>query len=212
MDNLNGNKFNNKEALAYLKLYQSGDKEARSKLIIRSIPYIKFYVLKYYSYAVSESRTVEDLIEMGIFGVMEAIDKFDFSRGTNFFHYAAYYIEKEVLKFIKSENKKVKFVSYDKMVEDLNSQGLGIISSFNLENIYFEKEIMETMRSLIEGLNVDVQNIIKDYFGIDRPKIRLIDIAIKYNISSAKASKIVATNLYRLRLQLNRKEYYGAVK
>lgn len=212
MDNLNGNKFNNKEALAYLKLYQSGDKEARSKLIIRSIPYIKFYVLKYYSYAISESRTVEDLIEMGIFGVMEAIDKFDFSRGTNFFHYAAYYIEKEVLKFIKSENKKVKFVSYDKMVEDLNSQGLGIISSFNLENIYFEKEIMETMRSLIEGLNVDVQNIIKDYFGIDRPKIRLIDIAIKYNISSAKASKIVATNLYRLRLQLNRKEYYGAVK
>lgn len=212
MDNLNGNKFNNKEALAYLKLYQSGDKEARSKLIIRSIPYIKFYVLKYYSYAITESRTVEDLIEMGIFGVMEAIDKFDFSRGTNFFHYAAYYIEKEVLKFIKSENKKVKFVSYDKMVEDLNSQGLGIISSFNLENIYFEKEIMETMRSLIEGLNVDVQNIIKDYFGIDRPKIRLIDIAIKYNISSAKASKIVVTNLYRLRLQLNRKEYYGAVK
>lgn len=212
MDNLNGNKFNNKEALAYLKLYQSGDKEARSKLIIRSIPYIKFYVLKYYSYAISESRTVEDLIEIGIFGVMEAIDKFDFSRGTNFFHYATYYIEKEVLKFIKSENKKVKFVSYDKMVEDLNSQGLGIISSFNLENIYFEKEIMETMRCLIEGLNVDVQNIIKDYFGIDRPKIRLIDIAIKYNISSAKASKIVATNLYRLRLQLNRKEYYGAVK
>ena len=212
MDNLNGNKFNNKEALAYLKLYQSGDKEARSKLIIRSIPYIKFYVLKYYSYAISESRTVEDLIEMGIFGVMEAIDKFDFSRGTNFFHYATYYIEKEVLKFIKSENKKVKFVSYDKMVEDLNSQGLGIISSFNLENIYFEKEIMETMRCLIEGLNVDVQNIIKDYFGIDRPKIRLIDIAIKYNISSAKASKVIVTNLYRLRLQLNRKEYYGAVK
>ena len=68
------------------------------------------------------------------------------------------------------------------------------------------------MKSLIEGLDVDVQNIIKDYFGIDRPKIRLMDIAIKYNISSAKASKIVVTNLYRLRLQLNRKEYYGAVK
>lgn len=212
MDNLNVNKFNNKEALTYLKLYQSGDKEARSKLIIRSIPYIKFYVLKYYSYAISENRTVEDLIEMGIFGVMEAIDKFDFSRGTNFFHYATYYIEKEVLKFIKSENKKVKFVSYDKLVEDLNSRGIDIISNFNLENIYFEKEIMEDMKSLIEGLDVDVQNIIKDYFGIDRPKIRLMDIAIKYNISSAKASKIVVTNLYRLRLQLNRKEYYGAVK
>lgn len=212
MDNLNVNKFNNKEALTYLKLYQYGDKEARSKLIIRSIPYIKFYVLKYYSYAISENRTVEDLIEMGIFGVMEAIDKFDFSRGTNFFHYATYYIEKEVLKFIKSENKKVKFVSYDKLVEDLNSRGIDIISNFNLENIYFEKEIMEDMKSLIEGLDVDVQNIIKDYFGIDRPKIRLMDIAIKYNISSAKASKIVVTNLYRLRLQLNRKEYYGAVK
>ena len=212
MDNLNVNKFNNKEALTYLKLYQSGDKEARSKLIIRSIPYIKFYVLKYYSYAISENRTVEDLIEMGIFGVMEAIDKFDFSRGTNFFHYATYYIGKEVLKFIKSENKKVKFVSYDKLVEDLNSRGIDIISNFNLENIYFEKEIMEDMKSLIEGLDVDVQNIIKDYFGIDRPKIRLMDIAIKYNISSAKASKIVVTNLYRLRLQLNRKEYYGAVK
>lgn len=212
MDNLNGNKFNNKEALTYLKLYQSGDKEARSKLIIRSISYIKFYILKYYSYAICESITVEDLIEMGIFGVMEAIDKFDFSRGTNFFHYAAYYIEKEVLKFIKSKNKKVKFVSYDKMVEDLNSRGIDIISSFNLENLYFEKEIMEDMKSIIEGLNVDVQNIIKDYFGIDRPKIKLMDIAVKYNISSAKASKIVATNLYRLRLQLNRKEYYGAVK
>lgn len=212
MDNLNVNKFNNKEALTYLKLYQSGDKEARSKLIIRSIPYIKFYVLKYYSYAISENRTVEDLIEMGIFGVMGAIDKFDFSRGNNFFHYATYYIEKEVLKFIKSENKKVKFVSYDKLVEDLNSRGIDIISNFNLENIYFEKEIMEDMKSLIEGLDVDVQNIIKDYFGIDRPKIRLMDIAIKYNISSAKASKIVVTNLYRLRLQLNRKEYYGAVK
>lgn len=212
MDNLNVNKFNNKEALTYLKLYQSGDKEARSKLIIRSIPYIKNYVLKYYSYAISENRTVEDLIEMGIFGVMEAIDKFDFSRGTNFFHYAAYHIESEVLKFIKSKNKKVKFVSYDKMVEDSNSRGTDIVSDFNLENIYFEKEIMEDMKSLLEGLDVDVQNIIKDYFGIDRPKIRLMDIAVKYNISNAKASKIVATNLYRLRLQMNKREYYGAIR
>ena len=75
------------------------------------------------------------------------------------------------MKFIKSENKKVKFVSYDKMVEDLNSRGIDIISSFNLENIYFEKEIMEDMKSIIEGLNVDVQNIIKDYFGIDRSSL-----------------------------------------
>lgn len=212
MNNLNVNKFNNKEALAYLRLYQSGDKEARSKLIIRSIPYIKFYVIKYYSYAISESRTVEDLIEMGIFGVMEAINKFDFSKGTNFLNYAAYYIEKEVLKFIKSENIKVKFVSYDKLIEDFNSRGIDITSNFNLENIYFKKEIIEDMKSLLKCLDVDVQNIIKDYFGIDRPKIRLIDIAVKYNISSAKASKVIATNLYRLRLQMNKREYYGAVR
>ena len=205
-------KLTNKEILNYLKLYQEGDINSRSKIIVGCIPLVKEYVSKHYNYSFNTNLALEDLIEIGLIGVMKAIENYDFSKGNKFFYYATYYIDNEITRFASKEKKKNRVISYDEMLESLNNNNLNIVSNFDVENIYFSKEIIEVMKKCLSSFEIDVQDMIRDYFGIDRPKMMLIDIAPKHNISNGKASKIIAISLYHLRLEMNKKEYYGVIK
>ncbi|MDP8958747.1 MAG: RNA polymerase sigma factor WhiG [Actinomycetota bacterium] len=75
---------------------RTGDKEAREGLILNYSPLVKFVAGRV---AVGLPRNVEqaDLVSYGIFGLIDAIDRFDLSRGVKFETYAVTRIRGAIL-------------------------------------------------------------------------------------------------------------------
>ena len=70
--------------------FQQGDKEAKDILIERNLRLVAHIAKKYYS----ENRDNEDLISIGIVGLIKAVNTYNPSRGNRLVTYASKCIEK----------------------------------------------------------------------------------------------------------------------
>lgn len=78
---------------------QNGDKEERDRLITENVGLI-YMVLKRFQNRGSEQ---EDLFQIGVIGLMKAIDKFDLSRELSFSTYAVPMIIGEIRRFLRDD-------------------------------------------------------------------------------------------------------------
>ncbi|MCI9458529.1 MAG: sigma-70 family RNA polymerase sigma factor [Oscillospiraceae bacterium] len=86
-----GQRMSNEELCALAK---GGDTEARNRLLETNLSFIRQQANKIYGQSGSGCLDVDDLIQEGCFGLMEAIDRFDPERGTKFLTYAVWWIRK----------------------------------------------------------------------------------------------------------------------
>lgn len=96
----------NKLILEYQK---TGNPAAKNQIINSNIRYVLNYVANVYQISadVLNSRVLEDIVQDGIKGMMEAIDKFDTTKNVAFQTYAAKWIQKYVsLSFEENMGKK----------------------------------------------------------------------------------------------------------
>lgn len=77
----------------YLEKFAKGDKEAKDILIESNLRLVAHVAKKYFG----EDRDNEDLISIGIIGLIKAINTFDVSKGNRLGTYAAKCIEKAIL-------------------------------------------------------------------------------------------------------------------
>ena len=87
------------ETLALIKKAQSGDKEAKNKLIAGNFPLIKA-VLKRYQH---KGTSYEDLYQLGCVGFLKAINNFDEKYGVKFSTYAVPMIAGEIKRFLRDD-------------------------------------------------------------------------------------------------------------
>ncbi len=208
MDNIISLK--NKEILNCIKLYREGKIEYYDKIIISTFPFVKRLIYTYFGDIIKKDSSIyDDLFDVGITGIMYAIDNYDLSKKINFYNYASYYVKSSIKKYIKQE---VNVVSLDELNEKLLRNGKDLISSFNVENNYLKKEILVVLHDVLDTFNPTVKNIILDYFGCNTPRLNLEDISSKYNLGYANASRIIRLTLYKLRLKMNACEYYDRIK
>ncbi len=73
--------------------FQRGDKEARDILIERNLRLVAHIAKKYYS----ENRDNEDLISIGIVGLIKAVNTYNPVKGNRLVTYASKCIEKAIL-------------------------------------------------------------------------------------------------------------------
>jgi RNA polymerase sporulation-specific sigma factor len=78
-----------------------GDEQARQKLILHNLRLCSHIVRKYYS----SSKNQEDLVSIGVIGLVKAVDSFNISNGTRFATYAARCIQNEILMHFRSQKK-----------------------------------------------------------------------------------------------------------
>ena len=83
---------------------QSGDKEAKEKIVKHNLKLVINIAKKFMGYGVE----LDDLIQEGIFGLYEAIDRFDISKGFRFSTYANYWIRNSVFKVIRESGRNIK--------------------------------------------------------------------------------------------------------
>ncbi|MFR3907584.1 MAG: sigma-70 family RNA polymerase sigma factor, partial [Christensenellales bacterium] len=91
--------FPYEETLKYIKLAQSGDREAMNELVERNMALVRSIVKKY----LNRGTEYDDLYQIGSMGLIKAIKNFDSSYGVRFSTYAVPMIAGEIKRFLRDD-------------------------------------------------------------------------------------------------------------
>lgn len=183
----------------YLRKYFAGDKNARDKLIEHNLRLVA-HIAKRYS---NSEQELEDLISIGIVGLIKAIDSFSAEKGFKISTYASKCVENEILmhiratKKIKSEVSMNTIIGTDKdgndmeLVDTLDSESKDAIDT--IYNKIMSEQVIKFINSKLKkrekyimcsryGLNGHIQKTqqqIADELGISRSYVSRIETKVQ---------------------------------
>ena len=177
----------------YIKKYLNGDKEARNKLIEHNLRLVVHIVKKY-----ETNRTdVDDLISIGIIGLIKGIDTYSYKHGTKLTTYCARCIDNEILMHFRSDKKNSKNISIDESVGyDKDGNEITIVDILKCEKPDFALDLYkrENIKLLSKYINVLTQRekeIIMYRYGLGEvDELTQKAIAKKIHISRSYVSRI----------------------
>jgi RNA polymerase sporulation-specific sigma factor len=189
----------------YLKLWQEGDFDARNTLIEHNLRLVAHIVKKFEN----TKEDKDDLLSIGAFGLIKAVDTFNFSSNTKLATYAARCIENEILMHLRS-NKKRKETSwlYAPIGEDKEGNEIRLCDIIeDTAPTADEEMIMEEKNArLNEALKILTErelDIISRRYGLNNHFVETQrEIAKSLHISRSYVSRIEKRALTKLYLYL----------
>ena len=183
-----------------------GDKKARNTLILSNIPFAIKYSLSFAGYKIDP----EDLSQIGLIGLIEAVDKFDASRGFRVITYAKWWIRKEIEDAAgksRKESSTTPFSSLAKNEPDFDEEAfvssLGDNSENPVEEECFENEKLARVRAALGGLSERDFDIINRHYGLaEKEEESFNEIAESYGLSKARIHQLEQAAFNSLRSQL----------
>lgn len=188
------------------KLARNGDENARQKLILHNLRLVSHIVRKYYSAAPDS----EDLISIGVIGLVKAVDTFKIESGTRFATYAARCIQNEILMNFRAQKKRSAEVSINETI-DVDRDGnpltyMDIISTTEDlgDDLDRKTQIERTLKLIKNRLDERERQIIVMRYGLCGLKRSFTqkEIAERLNISRSYVSRIEKSALDKLRSAL----------
>lgn len=193
----------------YLVRYQKGDMEARNLLIEHNLRLVAHVSKKYQS---PEYET-DDLISIGIIGLIKAVMTFDSSKNNRLATYAARCIENELLMMLRSRKKISREVSMDerigtdqegrelRLADILESEPIDVV-----ENLEMQKNIRQLRECLTKVLDERELLVICARYGVMGEEERTQrEIAQQLGISRSYVSRIEKKALEKLHGELTEK-------
>ena len=190
----------------YLILSRQGDMNARNLLVEHNLRLVAHIVKKYHNL----DREKEDMISIGVIGLIKAINTYDISKGHRLVTYAARCIENELLMMLRQEKKISKNTSLyepigiDKegneihLLDILGTQETDLIKKIeqkeNIKRIYEELEKME--------MNKEKKTLIMRYGLYGREPMTQKEVAKKLHISRSYVSRIEKKALMLLKSKI----------
>lgn len=197
----------NEETIKYLNLYKETNiKKYRDEIVIGHLHLVKFIVNKYFKNNMYNS--FEDLVEVGIIGLIRAIKYYNPAKKAKFSTFAYLCIKSEILRLVYADQRRISCVSLDKNYDNISL----IPSDIDLENDYIETEILEFLKDNIELLSSSDQELIRDLYGFKDKRLSLTDIANKNNCSRKVITRRVNKIISKLQLQLLESGYVDKIK
>lgn len=193
-----------------------GNQEAKQKLIEHNIKLV-------FKSVRSRFKTVDydknDIVSIGIMGLIKAIDTFDLSKNSAFSSYAITCINNEILMFLRKLKKYEnidsldKTINHDKDGNELKIEDI-IPDDYNSIEKYFKdlenKENEEIIKIIIEKLSEKEQKIIKMRYGFYNNKIYTQqEIANSLNISRSYMSRLEKKIIKKLAVLFEKTEKEG---
>lgn len=141
----------NEETELFYKI-KEGDEKAREKLINCNQRFV-FAIAKRYC----NNEKVMDLISEGNIGLIDAIDRYDPTKGIRFLSYAVWYIRRSIVYFLMNENVMIKKTNIHKSNGKVNI----LKNKYFCENGYMpsDEEIIDMMKSEFDINIVDKSDI-----------------------------------------------------
>jgi len=192
-----------KEEKSAFLLARNGDESARQKLILHNLRLVSHIVRKYYSTAPDS----EDLISIGVIGLVKAVDTFKTESGTRFATYGARCIQNEILMHFRAQKKKSAEISINETI-DIDRDGnpltyMDVIStnedlSEELDKKDRIQRALHLVRSTLDERERQIITMRYGLFGLDRAYTQM-EIAQKLNISRSYVSRIEKSALEKIR-------------
>ncbi len=188
----------------YLDLWKNKDFDARNKLIEHNLRLVAHIVKKF------ETTNIEkdDLISIGTFGLIKAIDTFNFDAKNKLATYASRCIENEILMHIRSNKKRKDTTSlYMSIGEDKEGNEIHLCDIIEdpsplISEQLIQEERYKKIHEALDTLDEREYEIICRRFGLDNHQVETQrEIAKNMNISRSYVSRIekrVLTKLYLL--------------
>lgn len=192
-----------KECLAR---YKKGDTEARNMLIEHNLRLVAHVAKKYQS----PEHDPDDLISIGIIGLIKAVMTFDSEKNSRLATYAARCIENELLMMLRSRKKLTREVSmFEKIGIDQEGRELRLMDVLEsepvdvIEDLETQKNIGRLRQCMANVLNERELQVICERYGLWGKKERTQrEIADGLGISRSYVSRLEKRALEKLRAEL----------
>lgn len=198
-------KLSQEDEEKYLLLFKNGNNDARNKLIEHNLRLVAHIVKKYEN----TKEDKDDLLSIGIIGLIKAVDTYNFDAPNKLGTYAARCIENEILMHLRSNKNRQNLswlfssIGCDKDGNDLTLMDVVKDLSDPIEDKMIHNESILKLRNALKVLNNRELEIISKRYGLDssKPKTQK-EIANELNISRSYVSRIEKRALMKLYLEL----------
>jgi len=178
------------------QLAKNSDKDSKKILKEKNLRLVGHIIKKYQ--LTNNLIDKDDLMVIGTFGLMRAVDTFDFEKGYQFTTYATRCIENEILGVLRIEAKRIK--NNISLNEVLNSDKNGneriienyLISNKNTENDYIRDETILIVRDSLKILDNLERQVIELRYGFKGERLSQEKTGKILNYSQKYISKIEA--------------------
>ena len=190
------------EVELFRKMREEKDQSARAKLIEHNLRLVSHIIRKYYS----SYKDEDELLSIGSFGLIKAVDSFKSELGTRFATYGAKCIQNEILMFFRSQKKTSSEVSISETIDtDKDGNPLTYIDVISIddtiaEDLDFKLQAEKALRLVTTELLPREKEIIIMRYGLGNDPPRTQREVAKYlNISRSYVSRIEKKALSILR-------------
>lgn len=189
------------EAEAFEKM-RSGDKKAREIIIERNMRLVSHIIRKYYS----SYQYPDELLSVGSFGLIKAVDSFKSEYGTRFATYGAKCVQNEILMYFRGRKKTQNEVSINDTIDmDKDGNPLTYLDIISVEeNIADDVDLKIHTARLLEFVKTKLdqreKEIITLRYGLEGYKpLTQREVAAYLKISRSYVSRIEKHALEKLR-------------
>ena len=194
-----------KEEKEYLEKWKNKDLNARNILIEHNLRLVAHIVKKFENTKVEK----DDLLSIGTFGLIKAVDSYNFDSNIRLATYASRCIENEILMHLRNIKKYKDTISlYTPIGEDKEGNEIKICDviidpSPSMTDELIKLEHYEKLRQSLTELNPQELEIISRRFGLNNYQVETQrDIAKSMGISRSYVSRIEKRALTKLYLKL----------
>ena len=193
----------------YIDKMQEGDKEARNKLIEHNLRLVAHIAKKYEN----TFEDKDDILSIGIIGLIKAVDSFNIKANNKLATYAAKCIENEILMHLRSNKNKRNYtwlstpIGIDKDGNEIELMDVVKDPGKLVEEQMVEDETYEKLYKSINRLTARELDIISRRYGLfGKPLETQKDIAKKMKISRSYVSRIEKRALNKLLFEFRKDE------
>lgn len=191
----------------YLEQYKNGDTAAKNILIERNLRLVAHIVKKY----AGSGRETDELISVGIVGLVKAVNTYNFDKGNRLATYAARCIDNELLMLMRGDRKLSREVSlYDPIGTDKEGNEINLLSILEhtdtdvVEQMEQRRYIRQLAAILPKVLTPREYDVIVNRYGLyGHEEITQRELAARLGISRSYVSRIEKKALQKLKAQLH---------
>lgn len=191
----------------YLEQYRNGDNNARNILIERNLRLVAHIVKKYSG----SGRETDELISVGIVGLVKAVNTYNFDKGSRLATYAARCIDNELLMLMRGDRKLAREVSlYDPIGTDKEGNEINLLNIIEqtgedvVEQMERRRYLNQLAVILPKVLTPREYNVIVKRYGLyGHQETTQRELASQLGISRSYVSRIEKKALQKLKAHLH---------